>query len=437
MKRVRSIVWIGTGVCVSAILAGIVLAGAPSMTPDMPREVLSWRDEILSKDEYRDLVRQWQAYVDKHPDSAAACVQLARAMRYAGTASAEERNALIRRALGLDPDCPEALDAYADTGLHSSQPMLTVEEAIRHARRASELAPSWTYPHFTLWSHFIALNRRDEAGDELRAILEKGGFPSTLLDFNYNFLVSAEPGAVIFTNGDNDTYPVLALQEVYGIRTDVAVVNLSLLNLVEYATSVWERAFGRKGPFTEKELRALYDGWKEGWEYKTSGTLYATKVMQALMDKVRKGKWKKPVYFALTVAQDHLEACGQDLKIEGLLLRVQKQTRPKGEKCCDYDLDLAKTLGLFRDELRLESATDLAYPWKPESAIRPLMTNYAAVLKMVAVESAEKGDLETVRYALGEAIRIMDFHGNVDFVRKMAEYWKEVDPKNRDVDKWL
>ncbi|MBL4648125.1 MAG: hypothetical protein JKY03_00210, partial [Aureispira sp.] len=108
-----------------------------------------------------------------------------------------------------------------------------------------------------------------------------GDISPTLLTWNYNMLVSTEKNAILITFGDNDTYPAWVLQYAENVRTDVTVINSSLILLEDYRNALFEEL---NIPKIEEEI--------------TNGRM--------VIEHILKHKGERPLYTAIAGCQNAL-----------------------------------------------------------------------------------------------------------------------------------
>jgi len=180
-------------------------------------------------------------------------------------------------------------------------------------------------------------------------------------DYSYNMLQSCAKDAILFTNGDNDTFPLWYLQDVEGVRRDVRIVNLSLVNTSWYIQQmkikpyyaeaqavpislsdsriasiqpqIWEpRTMDLPVP---KDVFAAYgvtdtavtNRGKIDWMMRNTlqfGQTRAIRVQDIMVvDILRTNQWKRPIYFAVTCAPDSKIGLDDYLWFDGLAMRLE------------------------------------------------------------------------------------------------------------------
>jgi len=356
MKRTA---WLLAAVLLAPELA---VAGPPDRVPPLTRRV-------LSESAYVELARAWKEYMDGHGETVEGLVNLGMAYGYSNQLQAAA--AAGRRAVELGPDDPDALAFLGKTLNSLGSPLEETEPLLQHC---IELAPGHESGLMTLAGIYLRNGRLENAAGVLKGVFERRLIARPLQDYAYNMLLGLPTGAILITNGDNDTFPPLALQAGMKFRTDVILVNRNLLYAPEYAEAVMAAHPELRVPIpeaTDKRSRSILDLWLE----------------------------MKPtaVFFAATTSIDDLDVDPESWVLEGL-----------NRRAAGGGLSPDDNARLLLDRYRLDSATDWNYAWDLAPAVTSLMKNYPAALMRAAQRTSLSPALRT--QLLDQAADIARFH---------------------------
>ena len=218
--------------------------------------------------------------------------------------------------------------SFAFFGVWAGLGLAAIVNKIRLAFNVDSSRPLLSQPAFIALGAVVFL----AAFIPLKVNYAKADRSGNFIPSNYarNIMNSLEPGGIVFTNGDNDTFPLWYIQEVEKVRQDCRVVNLSLLNTTWYIKqmrdmepkvpiSYGDEAIEKMMPMhLPKDMR-----FKRGEidiTYPKGSIFYVKDII--LLDILRTNKWKKPLYFTTTVPTHNRSGLDPYLSMVGAVYRI-------------------------------------------------------------------------------------------------------------------
>jgi tetratricopeptide (TPR) repeat protein len=228
-----------------------------------------------------------------------------------------------------------------------------------------------------IWEREVNLHFRDPRNFQL------------LLDMNENMLLSVPENGILITNGDNDTYPAWFLQ-AKGIRNDVLIVNLSLLNVSD--NIIYLKNHGLPIDLSDEQIQKLRP------EKTDKGTFVF--VADKIVSMLAKNK-ERPVVFAATVAPQRTE--GYKLRMRGMVFEIAEGA-----------VDIETTRALFHSTFTLDNTISTPVD-SINTVIQQMIINYhASLFKLVdALMEADR---------LDEALRETNFIKNFPETEGISGY---------------
>jgi tetratricopeptide (TPR) repeat protein len=237
---------------------------------------------------------------------------------------------------------------FADIASREFEWVLTHDSTYRGEKHILNPAGKLTSIWGSLALNYLKIGKKDSCVWAFEEGKRRGGFTEQFVEFGKNMLKNCPQNAVLFTWGDGDTYPLWYAQYVEKYRTDVAVVNLSLIQVgwfIKLVKNEWQVPFGKTDAeidtlpeyfldYTGKEIVVKVNsmtGKKQPpfkWLLMPSQETYLFKSDFIISEFIKANQFRRPVCYALTTNERGRQNLNRFLTQRGLILEVLPNVKP-------------------------------------------------------------------------------------------------------------
>ncbi|MCL2843845.1 MAG: DUF2723 domain-containing protein [Chitinivibrionia bacterium] len=251
-------------------------------------------------------------------------------------------------------------------------------------------------------------------------------------NYAFNLLMSVSKNGILFTAGDNDTFPLWFLQEAEGIRRDVRIVNLSLVNTPWYISQLVRLEPKIPMSFTLEQIQSgeithsrnpfpnptRYRLPQAGIEimFPSARELPILRVQDLMVvNIIDANNWERPIYFSSTVGPDNFVGFGPFLQFQGMVNRVMPE--PVNEETA---INFERTRFLLNEVYQFKNLGDNSTPLSQTA--RRTMFNYSITFIQFAHALRVRANDQNAEIAVLENQK-----AEITDVEKTAELSKQIE----------
>lgn len=250
---------------------------------------------------YMEQAKLWEKEVNRNPKNADAWLNYYLANRYANWPedyrefSEDKKTRLNQIVMDMGKAVPNSYEYNYLIFFNADEK----KDNLAYLEKAHQLQPQKADTYYEFIVYYLLNGEEAKAKEFLEKLYESEDIATGLVNYNYNVMMSTEENAILFTNGDNDTYPCWMLQEAKGVRPDLTIMNISMIRKRPYLEKLLK----------EKNLKIDLDNLPD-----SKNSDFAAELCKILNNKYP----EIPIYFALTVYEGFTEPIADDLYLVGL-----------------------------------------------------------------------------------------------------------------------